>query len=175
MKNFIFALLIIFLTSPVQGAVITGGVEYSVTDAQNIILQDNPKPLNTIFVQDNLYDNNRNQNIQNMLKGFTDLKDRTLAHFSDGSYGVIYKNNPLTVLYYSNDGVLTHTEERTSLNYPYKSYKYNTQGKLVNMSLRTSENETFIFNKSGNLIAHWKGKNCYDQNGNIIMTREILK
>jgi hypothetical protein len=48
-------------------------------------------------------------------------------------------------------------------------------GNLVNMTFRVSEFETFIFNNSGNLIAHWKGEKCYNPDGKIIMTRRIMK
>lgn len=110
-----------------------------------------------------------------MLKGSTELSDRTLAYFSDGSYGVNYNDDKIHVWYYKNDGTLMYAEEKTALDYPYKTYKYTPNGDLVNMSLRTSEEETFIFNKSGKLIAHWIGKNCFDEQNNIIMTRKILK
>ena len=43
------------------------------------------------------------------------------------------------------------------------------------MSLRVSKDETFIFNKSGKLLAHWIGNNCYDENNSVIMTREIFQ
>ena len=43
------------------------------------------------------------------------------------------------------------------------------------MTLRVSENETFIFSPLGKLIGHWVSANCYDENGNIIMKRKILK
>lgn len=176
MKKAILIISILFFPLVSYSEVITGGVEYTATEAQDIILQDKPlKPQNVEFLKNKYLDDNKDENIQNMLRGFTDLKDRTLAYFSDGSYGVVYKDNPLTVLYYGRNGVLTHTEERTSINYPYKSYKYDTNGNLVNMTFRVSEGETFIFNKSGELIAHWRGENCYDSNGKIIMTRKIMK
>ncbi len=175
MKKWIFLLAILLFPTASMATVITGGVEYTASEAQDIILQDKPKPLSIENLKNNYLDIDRDENIQNMLKGFTDLKDRTLAYFSDGSYGIVYKDNPLTVLYYGKNGVLTHTEERTSTNYPYKSYKYDTRGNLVNMTFRVSEGETFIFNNSGNLIAHWKGQNCYNSDGKVIMTRQILK
>ena len=175
MKKIIILLLLLLFPSAVMSEMITGGVEYTTSEAQDIILQDKPKPVNVGVLRNKYLDCNRDENIQNMLKGFTDLKDRTLAYFSDGSYGVVYKDNPLNVLYYGKNGILTHTEERTSLVYPYKSYKYDTMGNLVNMTFRVSEFETFIFNNSGNLIAHWKGENCYNPDGKIIMTRRIMK
>lgn len=175
MKKLIIIISILFLPMASFADIITGGVEYTASEAQDIILQDKPKPMNVELLKNNYLDSDKDENIQNMLKGFTDLKDRTLAYFSDGSYGIVYKDKPLTVLYYGQNGVLTHTEERTSTIYPYKSYKYDTKGNLVNMTFRVSESETFIFSNSGNLIAHWKGENCYNPDGKIIMTRKIMK
>ena len=35
--------------------------------------------------------------------------------------------------------------------------------------------ETFIFSPFGELLGHWVGDNCYDENGNVVMTRQIMK
>ena len=123
--------------------------------------------------QNEISDINNSENKSMLLKGVTDLKDRKLAKFSDGSYGVIYKNNPLNVLYYSPDGRLTHKEIKSSLNYPYETYKYKLTGELENKTYRVSEDETFIYSASGKLLAHWLGGNCYDAVGRLIMTRRI--
>jgi hypothetical protein len=64
---------------------------------------------------------------------------------------------------------------KDSLEYPFKTYKYSTDGKLVNTSLRVSEDEAFVFLKSGKLLAHWIGAYCYDEDDNAIMTRRIYK
>ncbi len=123
--------------------------------------------------QNEISDINNSENRSMLLKGVTDLKDRTLARFSDGSYGVIYKNNPLNVFYYSPDGNLTHKEIKSSLDYPYKTYKYKVSGQLENVTTRLSEDETFIYSPNGKLLAHWVGKYCYDEYGRVIMIREV--
>lgn len=125
--------------------------------------------------QNEISDINNSENISMLLKGVTDLKDRTLAKFSDGSYGIIYKSEPNFVLYYSSDGILTHKEVKTSLEYPYKTYKYKVNGQLENMTYRVSEGETYIYSPNGKLLAHWLGNYCYDEVGNVIMTRQIEK
>lgn len=105
--------------------------------------------------------------------GVIELEDRTIAQFSDGSYGICYKDSPKEVLYYSKEGGLTHKEIKESLEYPYKAYKYKADGRLENVSLRVSETETYIYTPSGKLLAHWVGKNCYNAAGEIIMTRQV--
>lgn len=158
---------------PVSAQIITGGVEVSVQGARES-LQDKYIPFDSELVRKNYTDSSGIENLTNLLKGYTDLKDRTLAYFSDGSYAVNYKDDILHVFYYSPNGTLTHVENRSSVNYPYKSYKYDTAGKLINKSLRVSKNETFIFDCNDKLLAHWLGENCYDEDGNIIMKRRIV-
>lgn len=167
--------LIIFTGLPVFSQMLTGEVKYSVSGAREEISAQKPVKFDREVIKANIVDYNRAENVGYLLKGVTELKDRTLAYFSDGSYGLVYKDNPLEVYYYGADGILTHNEKRDSVEYPYRSYKYTASGRLVNMSLRTSEDETFIFEPGGELIAHWLGTRCYDENNNVIMSRRVLK
>lgn len=173
MKKWILIFVFCISTLPVNSQIITGGIEYTSKVAQQEMLHTTPKTVNQNLVNSNLFDTSRHENFTNMLKGNVNLKDRTLASFSDGTYGIIYKNNPTNVWYYTHSGNLMHVETKTSLIYPYKTYKYTPDGILVNMSLRISDRESYIFDKQGNLIAHWLGQNCYNTDGRIIMTRKI--
>lgn len=175
MKKILVLLFVFLLGMPVFSEIITGGVECSVEDARSDVFSS--PPIGPIFeyLRANLVDSNYGENISTLLSGNAELKDRTLAKFSDGSYGVIYKDNPKSVLYYSHDGILTHNEIKESLDFPYKTYKYTPQGQLVNMTLRVSEDETFIFTPDKKLLAHWLGAICYDEDKNIIMRRQIVK
>ena len=155
--------------------VLTGGVNYSVSDARIELQNTRPPAIDFLLVQDNFNDRNHKENYSKLLKGETKLSDRTLGLFSDGTYAVCYKDDVLHVWYYDKDGTLINTEQKTSLNFPYKTYKYSPDGELVNMTLRVSESETFIFSPIGKLLGHWIGQNCYDETGKIIMTRKILK
>lgn len=171
----IIILLLLLISVPAQAEVLTGGVKYSVEDAKIELLHNRPNQADYLLTQNNFIDKDRNANYFALLKGKTDFKDRILAMFSDGSYAVNYKNDLKHVWYYDKDGTLINSEERTSLEYPYRSYKFSPDGELVNMTLRVSEKETFIFSPFGELLGHWVGNNCYDENGNIVMTREIVK
>jgi len=174
MKNF-WIIILCFCVLPVNGAVLTGGVEYSVDDAKIELQNNKPSSIDFILTNNNFVDSDREKNLFALYKGITKLNDRTLALFSDDSYGVIYNDDKKHVWYYKNDGTLMYAEEKASLEYPYRTYKYTPEGELVNMTMRVSEKETFIFDKLGNLLGHWIGENCYDENGNITMTRKILK
>lgn len=173
MKKLIYILAIIFTCIPVHGAMISGGVEYTATDARLELQNNRPSCADFILYGNNYIDTKRDENISVLLKGITKLKDRTLAQFSDNSYGIIYNNDPMHVWYYSNDGTLIYAEEKASLKYPYRTYKYTPDGELVNMTMRVSENETFIFDTLGKLLGHWVDNKCYDESGAVVMERKI--
>lgn len=147
----------------------------SVEQAREEVLSTAKEKPDSSNLANNFQDPKYEENQSMLLKGITELSDRKLARFSDGSYAVMYYNDKKNTYYYAPDGTLTHNQIKTGENYPYKAYKYSTDGKLVNLSLKVSETETFIFNNSGKLLAHWVGENCYDEEGNIIMTRKIYE
>ena len=173
MKNFLVILILFSFMLPSGAEMLTGGIKYSAEDAR-IELQNNKPSADFLFIasiEDEYYD----ENLSYLLKGDTKLKDRTIAKFSDGSYGVNYNNDPEHVWYYDRGGVLINAEVRTSTTPPYRTYKYDPDGTLVNMTMRVSEDETYIFNPYGQLIAHWIGEKCYDESNNVVMTRKILE
>lgn len=172
----ILPVLIIFFVLPVQAqTMLTGKIDYTVDSAREELLKNPVKKLNPELVKANLNDKNYLENKTYSLKGKAELKDRTLAFFSDSTYAVMYNNDKYHVWYYSNYGKLIFAEEKDKLVYPYKSYKYTPSGRLVNMGLRVSKDETFIYNSSGKLIAHWLKDKAYDEKGSVIMTRKYVR
>ena len=144
-----FLLFLLIFALPVCAETLTGGVKYTVDDAKIELQNNRPSASDYIVTQNNFVDKDRNANYFALLKGKTDLKDRILAMFSDGSYAVNYKNDLQHVWYYAKDGTLINVEFRTSLEYPYGSYKYSPDGELVNMSLRVSKDEIQIYLQLG--------------------------
>ena len=175
MKKIFLVLIILLLGLCGHAELLQGSVEYDVNSAREDLLQDVSYSINTQQNYNNIYDADYEENYGYLLSGKTKLNDRTLAYFSDGSYAVQKNENLYVVNYYNKDGKLTHIERKKSLDYPYKSYKYNTNGKLVNMALRISKEETYIYANSGKLLAHWIKNNAYDEQGNIIMTRKYVE
>lgn len=176
MKKIILILFLFILSLPAQAeTILTGTVNYNVNSAREELLQNFKNPLNRDLIKLYAYDYQNKENLIYLLKGQTDLKDRTLASFSDGTYAVMHFDDILHVYYYKNDGTLLYIEEKEIDTYPYKSYKYDITGKLVNMSLRISKGETYIYTPGGKLIAHWINSNGYDERGNIVMTRKYAE
>lgn len=176
MNVLIAIILLALLTLPVSAqTTLTGGIGYNVASAREELLQNKPQKLSAQLISKHLRDENFSENMNYLLKGHAELKDRTLAMFSDGTYAVMLHQDKFHVWYYSKSGNLIYAEEKDGLDYPYKSYKYNTNGRLINMGLRVSKGETFIYTPEGKLIAHWINSNGYDENGNIIMTRKYAE
>ena len=176
MKNFLVILLLLIFTVPAYAdMVLTGGVNYTTDKARKELLDEKPSKIDSKIVRNFAVDNDFENNMSALLNGQVELKDRTLAIFSDNSYAVMYKDDETLIWYYSPQGQLTHYEIKDGINYPYKTYKYNTSGELVNMGLRVSKAETFIFSPNGRLIAHWLKSNGYDETGRLIMRRKYLE
>ena len=53
-----------------------------------------------------------------------------------------------------------------------KLYDKYIDGTLDSTTISISKDEQFVFDKNKKLLAHWIGKNCYDENGHLIMTRD---
>lgn len=168
MKRFFIILFAIFLSCQLSNAqIITGEVEYN-TEYQL-------ERLNFKELRNKFFDSNNIENLNYLLNGITELKDRKLAKFSDGSYAVQYYDNPLFAWYYSSNGKLINYTRKDNSNYPCKFTKFKPDGNIVNSGIRISEQESFIYSPEGKLLAHWLGDKCYDKDRNLIMTRKIMK
>lgn len=177
MKKLFCLILLLFFNIQLVFAdmVLYGEAEYNVETALNEVSQNKKTKINPLILKPYLLDVNHYENLTSLLKGQVDLKDRELAMFSIGTYGVVYKNNPYNAYYYSNSGVLEYIDIRSGKDYPYKSYQYDIKGNLVNMGLRVSKKETYIYSPNGKLIAHWKGAFGYDEKGRVIMSRKFIE
>lgn len=172
MKRILLILIIILLHLPSNAEVLEGGVSFDVNSAREELLKYSDNKIDKTLAESFYRDYYYKENQAYKLSANTTLKNRVLAFFSDTTYGVMYNAIPLYVWYYSKDGNLIYMEKKDSTEYPYKAYKYTPSGLLMNMSLRVSKEETFVYTPAGKLIAHWIGANAYDEDNNIIMTRE---
>ncbi len=175
MKKYLLTALILIFGLSAQAEVLQGGVTYDVNSAREDLLDGISYNIDSKYVNDFYYDTEHEQNVGYMLNGMTELKDRTLAYFSDNTYAVYKHNDPYHVYYYDENGLLNYIEEKQGLNYPYKTYKYNKTKKLVNMSMRVSKSETYIYSNDGKLLAHWIKDKAYDEKGNVIMKRKYVE
>ena len=166
MKRFILIFLFLVLCFPVKAQIITGEVEYNTEAAEKLSYE---------YLRNRLLDSNNSENLNYLFQGITELKDRKLAKFSDGSYAVLYYDNPFYSFYYSQNGKLISYTYKTSQNYPCNFKKFKPDGSIINTGYRVSEQESFIYSPEGRLLAHWLGNKCFDGNNNLIMTRQVTE
>ena len=171
----IFILLLINLVFIVQtdAQIITGGIKYDTETAEREVFKTPVKPVKQELLYKRYIDTNNEENLNALKSGITELKDRKVALFSDGSYGIVYFDDPLYSWYYSNNGRLINFMQKDSEEYPSKFVKFKPDGSVANRGIKVTERESFIFNPEGRLIAHWLGSLCYDAQNNIIMTRKF--
>ena len=176
MKKFCILLsTLLLLPACSAGVTLEGGITYDADTARRSLMEKPSPKIERGLVRSHLTDAQNRENLTYVYQGRAELKDRVLAFFSDSTYAVMFNDNPLYVWYYSPDGTLLYVGKKDRTDYPYKTYKYTAAGRLVNMSLRVSKEESFIYLPSGKLIAHWLGANAYDEAGNIIMTRKYAE
>ena len=172
MKRLYTIVLFLLLTLSCNARIITGEVEYNAENVREEVFSAPVNPLNISTYRQHLIDRNNCENIENLYKGNTELKDRKLAKFSDGSYGVQYYDDIMYTWYYSQNGRLISFTKKDSENYPAKFIKYRPDGNIANTGFRVSEQESYIYSPDGKIIAHWLGNLCYDINNNVIMKRK---
>ena len=170
-KLFIILGLFIFML-PSDSAIITGEVEYNAEGVRDVVFREPIKPLSFENIRNNLIDSNLTENLFCLLQNKTELNDRKIAKFSDGTYGVMYYNDPLYTWYYQTNGRLISFTYKESEQFPAKITRYKADGSVINTGLKISEQESYIFSPNGKLIAHWQGNLCFDENNNVIMQRK---
>jgi len=170
MKRFILLCLLSLILLPANSHTIIGEIEYN----EGSVLQPIHK-LSFESLRNYFYDSNNLENKHCLLQGITELKDRILTKFSDGTYGILYKDNPLYSWYYSSNGKLIAYTQKDTVSYPCQFTKFRPDGSVINSGYRISKKESYIYSFDGKMIAHWNGNYCYDDSNNVIMRREIFK
>ena len=161
MKNIalLFSLFFIF-TSSVFAYTLKGNVSYTVDTIRDKAFKNVNTTIDIYNYADHLIDINQYSNY------------KKITRFSDGGYSINYKNRPqVSYVYYKNgklEGIILHINKK----YPKKSVAYDVQGDLSSIMYTLKNKEQFIFDKNKKLVAHWIGKNCYNEQGELIMTRE---
>jgi hypothetical protein len=118
--------------------------------------------------------------------------NRRLIKYSDNCYSVrIYDDKNFDkVFYYSPTGELEEVDfdifekqinsvaefikaEETLHCFPCKKYKYTyPEGKLIEIIIEVSTYNQYGFRPDGTLKYHWSGNTCFDEEGNVVMTRK---
>lgn len=101
----------------------------------------------------------------------TQVETRTLTFFSNGNYAV-YEDKSIITFYFDQNGYLYAVAYDLGKDYPIKCYKFKYPGgKLSTVTVEVNDNDSYIFDQSGNHLYHWSGNKCYDARGKLFMTR----
>ena len=172
MKKFICLLIIfVFTGCAAQSLTLSGGVSYTVNEARQIAFDGVPKKIDMSKYKEHFVDKNYEKNQELLDRGKTRYRDREIIKFSDGYYGVCYKNNKNISFYYDKTGCLNSFSVVIIDDYPQKGAIYDKNGYLRTTFLNVSHTEQFVFNLDKKLISHWIGKNCYNERGELVKTR----
>ena len=171
-KHFILILLILSLSSYTFAKTLTGGISYSVDTARTIAFQDIQYQIDMKPYQQHFFDKNKDKNLKALAKNKTSFLDRWITHYSTTNYSIQYKKDPNIIFYYDKNGKLLLIGFTQGKNFPKKSIRYDANGNLDSLCLTISSKEDFMFDKNKNLSSHWIGNNCYNTNGELIMTRQ---
>ena len=147
---------------------LTGGISYTVDEIRKIAFQDVSSKIDINEYKKYFVFEENTEKKSGLLKIF--LPYRINTRFSDNSYAVIYKNNSERVYYYDSTGHLEKidflTKDKT------KWVMYDNKGNLVGVYVVISYDEQYVFDNQGNFISRWKGKNCYNEKGELTKTRK---
>ena len=167
MKKIILIFVLFLLSnSEVLAYKLQGSISYTVDAARNEAFQNVNNKINMSDYTDYLIDSNKfNKHKKN-------LNNPKITNFSNGVYSISYKNNPQLSYIYFENGQLKGIAFRINKKYPKKTIAYDNKGNLSSVMYTLKNDEQFIFDKNKKLVAHWIGNNCYNEQGELIMTRE---
>jgi len=171
MKKYFFIFNMVLALFIGVGYTLNAGVSYNLNTARQISFSNIQYKIDVSKYRNYFYDKNKEQNLKAKLRKKNKLKNRYLTFFSDGTYGVIYKNNTSTGYYYNSNGKLKYIEISYSSSFPKKFVKYDNKGNIDSVSLWISSKEQFVFSKDKVLQAHWINENKYNENGELIDIR----
>ena len=172
MKKFVFGFLCFcFWVLPVYSFTLKGGVTFTVESARKEAFADVEYSLPKNIIDANRIDPNFEDNKVLIKNGVKETGDRFIDYFSNGNYSIVYKKNLYLEFHYTKEGKLETIGKRTSLTCPLKTYQYDTNQKLVSITLYKTLNDIYIFSLDGTLVAHWIGNKCYDKNNRLIKYR----
>lgn len=177
LKTLLMSFAILFFTMPANAYTLKAGVEYTVDSARLVAFQDTNLSINKNEFSEFLTDKYYYSSIDFINGKIIEAVGRRVVPFYEKNnklsfYGIQYHNDKNKKFYYSPTGKLLKYEINTFKgSYPYKTIAYDTKGNLININLVVSDKEAYIFNKDKKLIAHWIGNICYNEKGEVDLTK----
>lgn len=158
-KIFLVLFLAMFLTSHAQ-EVIQISTTYNEASARIEAFKDVENKIEKEFYKKYLKDPNKKENLDFIEKGILNTNlGRTLCPFylknTLASYSISYFETPQYNFYYNILGSLIKFDIIKGSEYPRKVLGYSRYGNLISVSFEVNEDEQFVYDENGKLIAHW--------------------
>ena len=173
MKKYLVILFIfLFFMSTADARTIKAGVTYTFADAKRYAFKGISKKININKYGKVLKDPFYEENKMLLKLGKNEADNRYIIGFSIGGYAYAYKKAKTVAYYYTDEGDLENIGISSSPDYPKRTIKYDIKGILSDVAIELSDKEQFVFDADKKLIGHWIKNNCYNEKGELIMTRE---
>ena len=168
-KMFVLLLMTCFFCSAMT---LKGGVEYTIEDARKLAFENVSKKIDINQYKEYFIDPNFEENQLLLSKNKYRAKNRYLTKFLHSEYGVYYRKKPKEGFYYQSNGHLYRIEITNNFKYPIISGMYNQKGYLERVTITVKPSNTFLFDVNKILLCYWIKKNCYNEKGELINTRD---
>ena len=172
MKKFFIIFILLCNCIYIQAAAKTlkAGVSYSVNELRTIAFENVDKKINMdkyskYLTYKEFCKNNPSLLIPKKFKF-------NLTYYSNGTYSVRSKIDSHNVFYYDTNGNLLKIDIYINNGKLDKRISYDRNGNLDAIALDITNSEQLLFDKEKKLVAHWIGNNCYNEKGELVMTRE---
>ena len=165
MKKILFIIFLLTISfSFAEEETIKAQIKYNEATARVEAFKDVERKINKNFYRSYLKDTNRKENIESIKNSIFEIEnERLLEPFyiknTLATYSVTYFDNIEYTFYYNILGSLIKFDKTINDTYPVKTYGYSRYGNLISVTFSVDENEQFIYNETGKLIAHWIGDN----------------
>ena len=172
MKKYVKIISIIIAAVMMTSFTLRGSVSYTVADAKRDAFKGVSKKININKYGKVLKDPFYEENKMLLKLGKNEADNRYIIGFSIGGYAYAYKKAKTVAYYYTDEGDLENIGISSSPDYPKRTIKYDIKGILSDVAIELSDKEQFVFDADKKLIGHWIKNNCYNEKGELIMTRE---
>lgn len=176
----ILAFFIFSFSFAEEQEILSGGIKYNEATAKIEAFKDLPKKINKNAYREYLKDPNKKENISAIEKKQYLIEDRELCPFYFKeilvSYAVNYEDNPTMTFYYNIFGNLVRFDIIENYSDYQRTIGYSKYGNLINVSFAANTDEQFVYDKKGELIAHWVGEKMVDSKSRFIkITRKGIE
>lgn len=171
-KKIILSFFVLMTCIVVQAVPLQAGIKYTEASARIEAFKDIQTKIQKDFYRDYLKDPDYKENKQMIEDNSFEIDGvRALCPFYLKkvliSYAVAYSEKPYFVPYYNSLGSLIRFDIITSDKYPRKTLGYSRYGNLLSVIFEVNEEEQFVYNENGKLIAHWQNNEMKNKHEKI--------